>query len=165
MSISVSGHLSSEVEKLRDELVGKISELESRVGRLEEKLNILPSIVEASWRIAQLESSAQRILSHSRSPLVTLPIFEQELSKYFDELKDLIAILKDASISVNWSLIGRSASMVLRAAKEAGISFGPLASLMIEKLGGYAAKVIDENVVGEVYGLAELKYWRKLLRE
>ena len=157
--------MSSEVEKLRDELMSRISELESRVGKLEEELNILPNIVEASWRIAQLESSAQRILSHSRSPLITLPIFEQELSKYFDELKDLITILKDASISVNWSLIGRSASMVIRAAKEAGISFGLLASLMIEKLGDYAAKIIDENVVGEVYGLAELEYWKRLLGE
>ena len=157
--------MSSEVEKLRDELMRKISELESRVGKIEEELNILPNIIEASWRIAQLESSAQRILSHSRSPLITLPMFEQELSKYFDDLKDLITILRDANIPVNWSLIGRSASMVLRAAKEAGISFGPLANLMIEKLGGYAAKVIDENVVGEVYGLAELKYWKKLLEE
>ncbi|MCD6421135.1 MAG: hypothetical protein J7L17_01855 [Thaumarchaeota archaeon] len=157
--------MSSEVEKLRDEVMSKVSELESRVGKIEEELNILPNIVEASWRIAQLESSAQRILSHSRSPLITLPMFEQELSKYFDELKELITILRDASMPMNWSLIGRSASTVLRAAKEAGISFGLIANLMIERLGDYAAKIIDENVVGEVYGLAELEYWRRLLRK
>lgn len=155
--------MSSEVERLRIELSRRISELELRVEKLEKDLEALSKISELTWRIAQLESSAQRFLTHSRNSLLTLPALEEELNEYFSDLKELIATLEDAGMPVDWGFIGRSASRVLKAAKEAGISFSLFANLMVEKLGDYAAKIVDEKTVGRIYGLAELEHWRKLM--
>ena len=59
-------NLAEEIRKLRSELSRRLADLENRVKHLEETRD--PSyMVELVWRIACIEASAQRLLSHARN--------------------------------------------------------------------------------------------------
>ncbi|MCD6312365.1 MAG: hypothetical protein J7L79_00945 [Thaumarchaeota archaeon] len=156
--------MSSKVEKARNELSKRLEELESRIKRLEELIDLM-NLIEISWRIAQIEAFSQRLLTSSRNELITIPRFEEELREYLNNLNALIKLLRSRMKSVNWKLVEESTSTVIHAAKEAGLPFRAIANLMIEKLGDDVVKVVSEKDIEEAYGLIDLNYWRRLLRE
>ncbi|MCD6591415.1 MAG: hypothetical protein J7K78_00155 [Thaumarchaeota archaeon] len=156
-------NLAEEIRKLRSELSKRLADLENRVKHLEETRD--PSyMVELVWRVACIEASAQRLLSHARNTLTTLPQFEEELNNYFENLGEFVRLMKDKEIPVNWSLLERSTSMVLQAAREAGLPFRSIASSIIDKLDKDAVKVLSEEMIEKTYGLTDLEYWKGLLR-
>ena len=156
--------LSSEVEKAGDELSKKLEELESRVKRLEELIASM-NLIGISWKIARIEALSQRLLTYSRNELITIPRFEEELREYLSNLHALIKLLRSRMKSIDWKLIEESTSTVIHAAKEAGLPFRAIANLIIEKLGDDVVKVVSEKDIEEAYGLIDLNYWRRLLRE
>jgi len=159
----VSENLAEEIKRLRIDLSKKIADLEDRIKHLEESRD--PSyMVEIVWRIACVEASAHRLLSYARNALTTLPQFEEELNRYFDDLRDFTRLMKDKEIPMNWHLVEKSTSIVLQAAKGAGLPFRIIASSIVDRLGEDSAKVLNEKMIEEIYGSADLEYWRSLLR-
>ncbi|MCD6591665.1 MAG: hypothetical protein J7K78_01440, partial [Thaumarchaeota archaeon] len=81
-----------------------------------------------------------------------------------ENLGEFVRLMKDKEIPVNWSLLERSTSMVLQAAREAGLPFRSIASSIIDRLDKDAVKVLSEEMIEKTYGLTDLEYWRSLLR-
>lgn len=156
--------LKDELRKVKDELLEKLTGVEERVKKLEELVEPT-NLIEINWRIARIEAFSQRLLTHSRNELITIPRFEEELREYLSNLHALIKLLRSRIKSVNWKLVEESTSMVIHAAKEAGLPFRALAALMIEKLGDDVVKVVSGKAIEEAYGLIDLNYWKRLLRE
>ena len=153
-----------ELRKVRDELLKRLTHIEERVKKLEEMVDPT-NLVEINWRIARIEAFSQRLLTFSRNELITIPRFEEELREYLSNLNALIELLRSRMKSINWNLIEESTSTVIHAAKEAGLPFRAIANLIIEKLGDDVVKVVSEKDIEEAYGLIDLNYWRRLLRE
>ena len=150
-----------EVKRLGEEISERLQELEERVKRLEDASSS-SRIISISWRIARVEASAHRILSLSRNTLVSVPEIERDLRDYFSGLGDLVEVIRREASAVSWDLIRSCTSVVIHAAKTAGLPFRIVASIAVEKLGERAADAIDENVVKEVYGFVDWDYWKKV---
>lgn len=146
-----------EVKRLREELSEKLQELEERIKRLEGK------IITINWRIAHIEAYAHRILSSAKNTLISVPEIEKDLRDYFSDLGSLVKVIEREFGAVNWDLIKSCTSVVIHAAKIAGLPFRVVTSIAVEKLGGLAAEAIDENAVKEVYGFVDLDYWKRLI--
>lgn len=151
-----------EVRRLREELSGKLQELEERIRRLEDASSPSKMIV-INWMIARIEASAHRILSSAKNTLVSVPEIEKDLRDYFSDLRSLVDVIKREFATVSWDLVRSCTSVVVRAAKIAGIPFRVVASIAVEKLGELAAEAIDEKAVKEVYGFVDWDYWKKLI--
>lgn len=154
--------LLEEVRRLREEISGKLRELEERIKKLEDALS--PSrIISITWRIARVEASAHRILSLARNTLVSVPDMEKDLRNYFADLGGLVEMVRREAGAVSWDLVKSCTSVAIHAAKTAGLPFRIIANIAIDKLGEAAADAIDENVVKGVYGLVDWDYWKRLI--
>ncbi len=154
--------LLEEVRRLREEISGKLRELEERIKKLEDEIS--PSrIISITWRIARVEASAHRILSLARNTLVSVPDMEKDLRNYFADLGGLVEMVRREAGAVSWDLVKSCTSVAIHAAKTAGLPFRIIANIAIDKLGEAAADAIDENVVKGVYGLVDWDYWKRLI--
>lgn len=151
-----------EIRRLRDEFSERIHELEERIKRLE-NLTTPARLIMINWRIARIEASAHRILSSARNTLTSIPELEKDLKEYFVDLGELIKVVGNEVGTVSWDLVKACTSIIIHAAKEAGLPFRIIASIAVEKLGASATEAIDENVIKEVYGLVDWDYWKRLV--
>lgn len=158
----MSEEVLEEVRRLREELSEKIRELEKRIRKLED-LASPAKLIAINWRIARIEASAHRIFASARNALTSVPELERDLEDYFRDLGDLIVMMMEEVGEVGWNLVKTCTSIVVHAAKEAGIPFRIVADFAVERLGSSAAKALDEDVIKKTYGLVDWDYWRSLV--
>jgi len=97
--------------------------------------------------MTRVEASNHRILSLARNILVRVPDMKRGLRNYFADLGDLVEIIRREPGTVSRDLVKSYTSVVIHAAKTAGLPFRIIANIAIDKLGEMAAEAIDENVV------------------
>jgi len=150
------------VESLRDEIIRRLDDHEERLKESISKEE-LARFMELQYHLtaAVVLGYYLEILAGSQKPMIYE--FEENLRRLLRTWKKVIEQNKRLFGVVNWPLIQDGSSLILSAARNIGLPFGTVASLVVEVMGADAENFLSEAAIAEVYGSVNLVQWRRLM--